>query len=64
MHLSAVDKAILRSLRAGPAWARSFQYVKPALERLIAEGLVQRVAPPGQRARNMVALVENQTDAA
>lgn len=55
---AAIEQLILRKLAAGPCWARSFHTAKPVVDRLVARGLVRRVAPEGKRQKNMLALVE------
>jgi hypothetical protein len=52
------ELAILRQIARGPVWAQSVRNVKPVVVRLIAAGLVVRVAPwPGQ-CKNMLALTD------
>lgn len=48
--------SIRQRLSDGPCWTRSFQGVKPALDRMIADGEVIRCKPPGGRGMNMVCL--------
>lgn len=48
--------AMIDRLRDGPCWTRSFQASKAILNRLIAEGLVERCFSSSRRA-NMVRLV-------
>lgn len=50
--------AVAADLSQGPAWARSFQDCKSVVAAMIADGEVDRVAPPGGRFRNMIALTE------
>jgi len=54
----AIEHLILRKLAKGPQWARSFHAAKPVVDRLVARGLVRRVAPEGKKQRNMLELVE------
>jgi hypothetical protein len=54
--MGATEALILKKLANGPLYIRSFQRVKPVLDRMIERGAVRRVAPDGMRARNMVAL--------
>lgn len=56
MARPAVETLILQKLAKGALYMRSFQQVKPVVERMIERGELRRVAPIGQRARNMVAL--------
>lgn len=56
--MSPVHKAIIAKLRKGPAWARSFQAAKPAVEQLVQAGLVERFAPQGGTGQNMLRLKE------
>lgn len=53
---AAIRRAILRKLANGPAWARSFQATKAHLVAAEKAGLVERVATPRGRGRNMVRL--------
>ena len=55
---AAIERFILRKLAKGPQWARSFHTAKPVVDRLVARGLVRRVAPEGKKQRNMLELVE------
>jgi len=52
--VSLVGDIILRRLENGPLYIRSFQRVKTTLDRLIADGQIERCYPPGGHARNMV----------
>lgn len=56
----SIEATIAADLANGPAWARSFQAacLKSALNRMVDDGLVERVKPIGGRSRNMVALTE------
>lgn len=56
-----IEETILARLATGPCWSRSFQVVKPVLERLVASGRVERCRPPLGRARNMVRLAVVET---
>jgi DNA-binding MarR family transcriptional regulator len=51
-----LSATILSKLADGPRWARSFQHVKPRVRDLVADGLVERVKPHGERGANMLAL--------
>ena len=55
---AAIEQLILRKLASGPKWSQSFHNVKPVVNRLVARGLVRRVAPEGKKQRNMLELVE------
>ena len=59
---AAIESLILRKLANGPQWARSFHTVKPVVDRLVARGLVRRIAPEGKMQRNMLELVEKPHD--
>lgn len=54
--MSAAEAMIIARLANGPLYVRSFQRVKPLLDRMIERGTLRRVAPLGSRARNMVEL--------
>jgi hypothetical protein len=47
---------IAETLRDGRRWIRSLQAFKPALDAMIEDGEVHRIAPPGGKARNQVEL--------
>lgn len=53
-----IDQLVLKKLANGPLYARTFHAVKPIVARLIARGKIIRVAPPGGKARNMLALAQ------
>ena len=55
---AALEQLVRRKLARGPLYLRSFQQVKPIVERMIVRGEIKRVAPVGQRAKNMVELTE------
>lgn len=57
-----VFDSIREKLRDGPRWTRSFQAVKPALDRMIANGEVLRCKPYGGRANNMVCLASRNSE--
>lgn len=54
--MTLIERAVLRKIANGPVWKRSLQNAKPVLDQLMVRGLVQAVAPPNGRGRNMVAL--------
>jgi DNA-binding MarR family transcriptional regulator len=54
---------ILEALKDGPRWIRSFQTVKPLLEKLVKRGLIERCHPHLGRGRNMVRLTVAGCDA-
>lgn len=54
----SVREAIARDLKDGPAWARSYQASKAVLDAMVADGEVERVAPPSTHFRNMVGLTK------
>lgn len=56
--VNALYLSIMRKLARGPAWARSFQQVKPLVQALVNSGYVERCAPEGSRTRNMIQLTE------
>lgn len=56
--MSDLRATIREKLSSGPAWTRSFQAVKPFLDRMIADGEVIRCKPPGGRGMNMVCLAQ------
>jgi hypothetical protein len=47
---------VAEALRDGRRWMRSLQAFKPTVDRMLEDGEVHRVAPPGGKARNMVEL--------
>ena len=51
-----IKHGIARRCIDGPQWIRSFQDMKPTLDRMIASGDLVLVAPPNGRGRNMVGL--------
>jgi len=53
-----IERIILRRLRGGPRWAHSFVAVKVVTDRLCRAGLVEKIAPPGGRSRNMLGLTD------
>ena len=59
--MTPVHKAIVAKLRKGPAWARGFQNVKPAVEQLVQAGLVERFTPEGGTGPNMLRLKERRS---
>jgi DNA-binding PadR family transcriptional regulator len=50
---------ILESLKDGPRWKRSYQTVKPLLDDLTEQALIEPCPPHLGRARNMVRLTTN-----
>jgi DNA-binding MarR family transcriptional regulator len=57
--MSPLDRQILVQLRAaGPAWKRSYQAAKVAVDRLITAKLIEPCAPEGLKARNMIRITE------
>ncbi len=58
LKLSIADIALLRRLKDGPAWLRSFQQSKWRLNLLIDCGYVERCKPPLGRAANMARLTD------
>jgi hypothetical protein len=57
-------ESIRARLRDGPAWIRTFQGVKPFLDRMVADGEVIRCKPPNGRGMNMVCLSGKAPEAA
>lgn len=50
---------IANKLRDGePRWMRSFQAYKKVIDGMVAEGDIERLAPPRGKARNMIRLTE------
>ena len=56
--MNNIKYAIAKKCADGPQWIRSFQDMKPTLDRMIAAGDLVLVAPPNGRGRNMVGLSE------
>lgn len=54
--MTLIERAVLRRIANSPVWKRSLQSAKPVLDQLVFRGLVEAVAPPNGRGRNMVAL--------
>lgn len=55
--MDAIEKMIIAKLKRGPLYARTFHLAKPVVNRLVARGIVKRIAPPGSKSKNMLALV-------
>lgn len=58
MKLTPNQWTILEALDQGPRWIRSFQTVKPLVDRLADAGLIERCRPHLGRGRNMIRLTK------
>lgn len=56
--MKSIEDMILRKLRNGPAWAKSFHHAKPVVKRMVDRGVLIRVAPVGGTQKNMIAIKE------
>lgn len=56
MTVTEFEGRILERLKAGPMYLRTFHKNRAVLDRIIAKGLAEQVAPIGGKARNMVKL--------
>lgn len=56
--MNKFDIIIFERLYERPCWAKTFYQLKSRLTALIAADYVERVSPPGNSAKNMVALTK------